>query len=322
MNERMEARPLATVCLPWSGSGEFLETVFRRQVRWLRGKGFGDLYIFGTAGEGYAVTDAVHARIAGVFWDEMREADGAAGTSPGGPVDGRGMRQLGVIGQSSAQIRGRIEAGLSIGFRDFQISFPGWGALKDGEVDRFFGDILGSYPEARFLHYNTGRSGRVLSGGEYARLAARHANLVATKSGGHTVASLVSLLTEAPELCHFVTELDYAAACLLGFPCGFLVSVSSIQPALCREFFDSGRRGDAAALRRMTSELFRIRARVLGTVSAEQGHMDGSFDKIYARLADPDFPLDLLSPYQGASQAAFDDFRTWLGEEAPGWAPS
>ena len=250
-------------------------------------------------------------------------ADGSSRDCAGGaPAVAAGMRQLGVIGQSTAQIRGRIEAGLKIGFRDFQVSFPGWGALNDREVDSFFHDILDSYPEARFLHYNTGRSGRVLSGGEYARLAARHPNLVATKSGGHTVASLMALMGGAPELCHFVTELDFAAACLLGYSCGLLVSVSSVHPARCREFFEAGRSGDAAALRRMTGELFGLRARVLGAVGDERGHMDGAFDKIYARLADPEFPLTMLSPYQGASPAAFGNFREWLAKNAPEWALS
>ncbi len=336
--KRIEPRRLATVCLPWSDRGEFLEAVFRNQVRCLRRGGFDNLYIFGTAGEGYAVTDAVYGKIAAVFFDEMRavgpeagsaavgaatgssKADGTAGTTACGPADG--LCQLGVIGLSVAQIRERIEAGLAIGFYDFQISFPSWGALTDQEIARFFRDILGQYPQARFLHYNTGRSGRVLTGGEYARLSAEYPNLVATKSGGHTVASLMSLLNGAPELCHFVTELDYAAACLFGGECGLLVSVSSIHPARCREFFDAGQRGNTEALRRMTRELYGIRARVLDSVAQEHGHMDGAFDKLYARLADPEFPLDMLSPYRGASPAVFEGFKTWLAKEAPDWALS
>lgn len=296
---------LATVCVPWSEAGEFLEPVFRRQVSLLRAAGLQNLYIFGTAGEGYAVTDQVFKEIATVFFDTMR--------------GGTGLCQLGVIGLSVAQIRARIEAGLEIGFRDFQVSLPSWGAVTDQELARFFRDVLGPYSQARFLHYNLGRTGRVLNGADYARLAAEHPNLVATKSGGHTVAALLALLEGTPELCHFVAELDYAAACLLGGACGLLVSISAVQPARSRDFFDAGQRGDGDALRRLTRELNRIRSQVIAVVAQERGHMDGAYDKLYARLADPEFPLGLLSPYQGASQAAFESFRRWLTQEARNW---
>ena len=304
--KRCKPCQLATVCVPWSEAGEFMEPVFRRQVRLLRAAGLENLYIFGTAGEGYAVTDPVFKEIATVFFEAMR--------------GGAGLCQLGVIGLSVAQIRARIETGLEIGFRDFQVSLPSWGAVTDQELARFFRDVLGPYPQARFLHYNLGRTGRVLTGADYTRLAAEHSNLVATKSGGHAVAALLALLEGSPDLCHFVTELDYAAACLLGYSCGLLVSISAVQPVRSREFFDAGQRGDCDALRRLTRELNRIRAQVIAVVAQERGHMDGAYDKLFARLADPEFPLGLLSPYQGASPAAFEAFRTWLIQDAPNWA--
>lgn len=297
---------LATVCVPWSEAGAFLEPVFRRQVRLLREAGLENLYIFGTAGEGYAVTDPVFKAVATVFFDAMR--------------DGAGLCQLGVIGMSVAQIRARIEMGLEIGFREFQISLPSWGAVTDPELARFFRDVLGSYPQARFLHYNLGRAGRVLTGADYTRLAAEHPNLVATKSGGHTVAALLALFEGSPELCHFLTELDYVAACLLGSACGLLVSVSAVCPARSRELFEVGQAGDSVALCRLMRDLHRLRAQVLALVAGEGGHMDGAYDKLYARLADPEFPLGLLSPYQGASPTAFEMLKTWLTQEAPaGW---
>lgn len=303
--KRFQPCQLATVCVPWNENGEFMEPVFRRQVALLRQAGLDNLYIFGTAGEGYAVTDPVFKEIATVFFDAMR--------------NGAGLCQLGVIGMSVAQIQARIEVGLEIGFRDFQISLPSWGAVTDLELARFFRDVLGPYPQARFLHYNLGRTGRVLTGADYTRLAAEHSNLVATKSGGHTVGALLALLEGSPELCHFVTELDYAAACLLGYPCGLLVSVSAVQPARSREFFAAGQCGDGDALRRLTRDLNRIRAQVIAVVAQERGHMDGAYDKLYARLADPEFPLGLLSPYLGASPAAFEAFRRWLAQQAPAW---
>ena len=49
---------LATACVPWDAQGRFLESIFRRQVRQLHAAGYENLYVFGTAGEGYAVTTA------------------------------------------------------------------------------------------------------------------------------------------------------------------------------------------------------------------------------------------------------------------------
>jgi hypothetical protein len=73
--KHIEPCRLATACLPWTESGDFLEEVFRREVRALRRSGFENLYIFGTAGEGYAVTDRQFDQIVGAFADEMRQGN-------------------------------------------------------------------------------------------------------------------------------------------------------------------------------------------------------------------------------------------------------
>lgn len=303
--KRIQPCQLATACLPWKKDLTFDEAIFRREVRLLRAAGLTNLYINGTAGEGYALTNAVFKKVAEVFFEEMR---------------GGGLCQLGVIGMSVAQIRERIDMGMEIGFRDFQVSLPCWGTVTDQELARFFKDVLDPYPQARFLHYNLIRSGRKLTGGDYARLAVAHPNLIATKSGGNTLAALLSLLGDSPQLCHFVTELDYAMACLLGGTCGHLVSISAIHPGRSREFFEAGQKGDHESLKRMTHDLKLILDKVIAVVAQDKGHMDGAYDKLFSRLADPEFPLDLLSPYQGASTAAFEALKTWLVKEMPQWA--
>jgi len=66
---------LGTVCLPWSSDGTLDEALFRRTIGNLVRNGLPDLYVFGTAGEGYAVTDSMFRRVALVFADAMREGD-------------------------------------------------------------------------------------------------------------------------------------------------------------------------------------------------------------------------------------------------------
>jgi hypothetical protein len=203
---------LGTCCLPWDEDGAFLENVFRAGVRTLVRGGLRDLYVFGTAGEGYAVTDALFDRVVRVFVEEATDL----GVPP----------MVGVISLSLPTVVERIERAANLGVRRFQLSLSSWGTLTDGEVAVFFRETCGRFPELRFLHYNLPRAGRLLSGRQYAELAAAHPNLVATKYGGADLRLIADLLSEAPRLRHFFTELGYAAGCALGEP-GLLVSFAS-----------------------------------------------------------------------------------------------
>jgi hypothetical protein len=49
-------------------------------------------------------------------------------------------------------------------------------------------------------------------------------------------------------------------------------------------------------------------------------HMDGGFDKMYARLEEPSFPLRLLPPYDGVPDEAFHRFQALLKEKYPRWS--
>src|ERR687887_2674004 len=99
---------LGTCCVPWCEDGILAEGIFRESIRYLIDRGIRDLYVFGTAGEGYAVSDAQFARIARVFADEA----GHVGVTP----------MLGVVSLSLPTIVERIELGLELGYREFQLS--------------------------------------------------------------------------------------------------------------------------------------------------------------------------------------------------------
>ncbi|MHB9107077.1 MAG: dihydrodipicolinate synthase family protein [Armatimonadota bacterium] len=299
---------LGTACVPWNDDYTLAEGIFRRQVRHLLSVGFENLYVFGTAGEGHAVTDAQFRQIAEIFFAEMRAS--------------AGLCQLGIIGLSVPQVKARIEVGLEIGYRTFQLSLPSWGALNDRELRTFFDEILGGYPQAQFLHYNISRGLRVLSGRELAAIAADHPNLVATKSGSQSIANDLGLMTFAPELCHFFTEQDYAFASRYG-ACGLLISISSIRPERTHELFAAGQRRDEEALTRLSRELYTI-LQALFACAASGQHMDGAYDKLYSKIADSDFPLRLLPPYQSSTDEEWRGFveklrsidPAWVGEEA------
>jgi len=302
---RMSPCILGTVCVPWTEAGALDEALFVRAIHHLINEGLSNLYIFGTAGEGYAVDTGRFRKVAEVFLREMEQ--------------GGKLAQVGVIGLSVAQVREHIDMAVEMGCRSFQMSFPSWGCVSDIEMHRFFDDILGAYPDCTFLHYNLLRSLRKISGEDYAAVIARHPNLVATKSSNNTPAQLLSLMRQAPELCHFTTEQDFALASGFGSP-GLLISTSSLQPARARRFFEAARAGDAQALREATLELNTLNGILIESMCSKP-HMDGAYDKLFLKAVFPEFPLRLLSPYEGAAEADFFLFMDKLRQTMPQWMP-
>jgi len=294
---------LATCCLPWTPRFELAEPIFRRAIRTAL-QGTRGLYLFGTAGEGYAVTDAQFGQAVEIFVEEMT----AGGAEP----------MVGLIDLSQARLLERLQRARALGVRLFQIVLPSWGALTDREVDRFFADVCDGAPDCRFLHYNLPRAKRLLTGADYARLAARHHNLVATKNTGDSLSLLRGLLHEAPQLTHFVSEQGYLYASQWG-ECGILASFVMNWPRLW-QLYEAGRHGDRTQLREIAGELEQLLATLFEAVPA--GRIDGTYDKLFEKLYDPEFPLRLLPPYEGASDAEFTRFAQLLTARLPQWVPA
>jgi dihydrodipicolinate synthase/N-acetylneuraminate lyase len=202
------------------------------------------------------------------------------------------------------------------GIELFQLSQPSWGALTDRELATFFAETCGRFPGLRFLHYNLPRARRVLTPDEYAVLAERHPNLAATKNAGADPPTLRALLDRAGALRHFVTEPGYAHGSLAG-PCGLLISVAVIDPALAREYFEAGHRRDAAAVRELGEELSGIADALHDALGGDR--IDGAYDKCFSRVHDPRFPLRLLPPYEGAGEDEYERFLAAVRERHPRW---
>lgn len=294
---------LATCCVPWNEDFTFAEEIFRRQVRHLISHGVHDLYIFGSAGEGYAVTDRQFDEITRVFLDETR-GDGV-------------QSMIGIISLSLHTVIERIERAMAMGARRFQLSLPSWGVLRDSELDVFFRETCGRFPDCEFLHYNLQRAGRIITGAEYGRLAEHHPNLVATKNSTTDERRLRSFLTEAPQLQHFITEGGFADAAMIG-ECGLLISVANTNLSLGRAYFEAGRRRDALVLEETRREASELITELLALAGSEV-HMDGAFDKLFCRVYDSDFPLRLLPPYASATEAISEEFDRLLKDKYPRW---
>jgi dihydrodipicolinate synthase/N-acetylneuraminate lyase len=256
------------------------------------------LYIFGTAGEGYAVSDTQFRRVAACF-------AGCAAAHQVRPM-------IGIISLSLTTIIERIEFGRGLGIREFQLSLPSWGALNDGEVDRFFSETCDQFPDCQFLHYNLARTKRVLTATDYLRLIDRHPNLVAVKTG-ISDPQIVAELIKVPRLRFYFTEFGYAAARKLGADCGLLISLSSVNPHLAREYVQGGDQRREELIPDLHSILV-----ALQKIAGDRFHMDGGYDKLLWSVHDPDFQLRMLPPYAGPEP---EDAATFRRSLPAGWLP-
>jgi len=289
--------------IPWDDKEQLLEEVFRREVRSVL-KHFNHLYIFGTAGEGYAVDTARFQQIVPIFYEETR---------------GDNIHPMvGVIGLSTANIVERLHFAYNVGFRVFQISLPAWGALNDTEVLTFFKDVCGAFPAAQFLHYNLPRTKRILDGPDYRRLIEAMPNLVATKNTGGGMGRAANLMQHAAELQHFFGEENFPHGCLYG-ECSMLSSFGPMAPRKTWALFEAGRKRQIEQLFGLQKEFHDMLYDVLGSVLSE-GRIDGAYDKMLVRLGGlEEMPLRLLSPYQCFTEEQYQACKRVLHEKYADW---
>jgi dihydrodipicolinate synthase/N-acetylneuraminate lyase len=305
VSKRFPACVLATVVVPWTEHFELDEDLFQHQIATFQAAGYRELYVFGTAGEGYAVTDRQFSQVVSAFAQGMK----AAGAEP----------MVGVISLSLGQMLERLECAHALGVRRFQISLPSWGALDESETRTFFDAVLGRFPDSAFLHYNLLRTKRLVTAPEYARIATDHPNLVATKNSTDAMARIRTLLDQAPMLQHFLNERGFLYGSLIG-ECGLLISVAATNLAMGRRYFEAGRARDVATLTLMERDIAGITAALQDSVS-ETERIDGAYDKVLWKLHDARFPLRLLPPYNGARDDAAERLLKVLRERYPEWAP-
>ncbi len=294
--------------IPWDDQEHMLHDVFRREVRMALEAGYRHLYVFGTAGEGYAVDTARFTEVVTVFHEETLGQGVYPDLHP----------MVGVITLSTANTVERVGIAHDAGFRIFQIALPCWGAVNDREMVSFFRDVCGAFPDSQFLHYNLPRAKRVLNGQDYRRLIDVAPNLVATKNTAGGLPRAFDLMTHAPELQHFFGEVNFPHGCMLG-ECSLLSSLWPMAPAKTKAYFEAGREGRLAELFQLQLDTYRMLTEVLSPLPPGE-RIDGAYDKMIQRLGGlEEMPLRLLSPYQcyteeqyQACKHIFDQrFREW-----------
>jgi dihydrodipicolinate synthase/N-acetylneuraminate lyase len=286
---------LAACVLPWKEDFRLDVPLFEEHIQGAIDGGFTSIYLMGTAGEGYALTDTQFKEAVGIF---ARMA-----VKPG--LD----PQVGVISLSMGQIIERFSWARDQGIKMFQISLPSWGMLDEAERMLFFKSVCGKFPDCRFLHYNLPRTKYIIRGAEYRKIMDEVPNLVATKNSTSDYARIADLMKHSGELQHFLLEGGYAFGCMLG-ECSLLCSYDALFPRTSWEFYEAGRKKDMATLQRLhvllnDIDLFDDLPRAM---------IDGSYDKALMWLRNPKFPTRMLPPYIGLSEADLASIRKRFNE--------
>ena len=300
---RYPSTVMVSIVCPWDDDERLDEANFRRATRHALASGFRHLYVFGTAGEGYAVDSARFRDVAVLLWDETASTDA--------------QPMVGVIGLSTANVVERLAIAHDLGFRAFQVSLPSWSPLNDAEVIDYFEAICGSFPDSAFMHYNTVKSGRLVSGSLYRQVVDRVPNLVATKTMTSDLGIVAGVVRDAPELMHFLTEQSIAYGGLFG-EVALLGTFAALAPAQSWALLDAVQQGRPAEAAEIGAWFERLNHTVFDPLMVDR-RVDGAYDKTIEKLSKgmAAFPLRMLSPYRTVSELEFEDTWTRLSEAFP-----
>lgn len=300
---RFPGSVMVSIVCPWDHRERLDDAMFRRAIRHALGAGFHQLYVFGTAGEGYAVDSDQFRHVVETFGDEL------AGTDAHWIV--------GVIGLSSATVLERIRAAHQLGARSFQISLPSWSTLNDTEVIAFFETVCGAFPDSTFMHYNTARVGRLVDGRLYGEIIPRVPNLVATKTMTGELAVVAGVVRDAPELMHFLGEQSIAYGALFG-EVALLGTFGALAPDQSWRLLHAAREGRHTEAAELGSWFERLSADLFAPLMLDR-RVDGAYDKTIQKLSRgmDDFPLRMLSPYRTVSDEEFAGAVGTLRERYP-----
>ncbi len=293
---------LATVCIPWTESFELDEKILRDEIQNLIKRGIHNIYLFGTAGEGYAVTDEQFEAIVRIFAEEMKGPDR--------------YPMVGLISLSFGTMLERLAKAYSYGIRDFQFSLPSWGVLTDSELNSFVHKLCDPYPDCRFLNYNLMRTKRVLGIRDYEKLAEEVPNFAGVKYSNPDIATIVDIAKSSCPLQFFLTEIAFGYASMVG-EFGYLISIGTSNIARAWEYYQAGVHQDKDKLLSLQQECCQLSKGLMKALGSNR--MDGAYDKVFSKLIDNRFPLRLLPPYEYASEEDFIRYRSFLEKEHPQW---
>lgn len=303
MEKRYPVMGLGAALIPWTEDFQVDEPLFRKTVRNMVNGGLKYIYTFGTAGEGFAVNDEEFSHITEIFIDELKDT----GVTP----------IIGCISLSASQMITRLQRAYDLGARDFQISFPSWGALTDTEVNVFFHQVCDQFPDCKFMHYNNGgRSKKLLKAKDYIRLAKEIPNLAAVKFMNDSLEDVINVVRADCPIQFVLSEYGYGFGCLFGECSMLFSSISSHFPTAWR-LFRAGQEKDLSTIVELEKEVA-ISQEILFETCATPV-INAAYDKLYAKATIPEFPMRLYPPYQTFSDEQVGHYFEQMRARLPQW---
>ena len=146
---------------------------------------------------------------------------------------------------------------MDLGLRTFQFALPGWGAAERQRAEHVLPRGRRADSRRRSSSTTTCSAPAAFSARRSTPVSPReYPNFVGAKNGTSNIVMLHDLLTQAPAIRQFYTELGYPQGCLVGEP-GYLMSLTTMNPWLGVRFFEAG------VARRPGDTLFGIQAESL-----------------------------------------------------------
>lgn len=313
MVKRFPPEAVSTVCIPWKEDFSFDADVFERLVQAEIDAGLKVIYLFGTAGEGYALSREQFCEITECFMKIM----GRASAKREGLIP-----MVGIIELSTSELCERIRLAMTYGVRYFQISFPSWGALTDEEVDLFFHQVCDQFPTCEFMHYNNGgRSKKLLRAKDYKRLADQIPNLAAVKFMNDSFQDIIDVIRADLPIQFILSEYGYGYGSMMG-ECGLLFSNVSMHYPTAWELYHLGQKQekDGHDVRR----IMEIEKEVAVTqeilfATCPRPVMNAAYDKVYFKRALDELSLRLYPPYCSISEEEYAAFVREMQNWLPNW---
>jgi len=295
----------AAMPTPWNDRGKFDAGVLDRNVERYAAIPMDGVYTTDSDGDFYAIELDEFKRVAGAFAKAMGRTGMAVAA--------------GVTWCNTQGIIDRMNVCLDNGICCFHVAYPFWMPLGPADVSRFWDDLSSAVPEARWVHYNTPRTGLLMKGKDYCRIAESHPEqFVGVKMGAVDVVGMAECIGGAPSLAYLATDYVTAYAMMLG-AAGVCSYWANALPHWTRRLMDLCLARKWEEARQMQNRLLEWETRHIAAWR-EAGHLHGIIGKARASLSGwleenrvsrpPYYPVD--DALFAKVKAEFDRF--WAGE--------
>lgn len=287
---------------PWTDDDCLDEGRLIAEIEAMAAEGLDGTYTGGTAGEFYAQDDAAFERITEISCRTAHQA--------GLPI------QIGCTGLSTRIVRSRIRVALRHEADAIQLALPFWLALSDAEVLEFFADVAAAAGKTPLVYYQTTRAKRRIDPPLLGELCRQTPTLIGMKDPGCDHQLLARLVTDAPDLAIFGTDVDLLERMRLGAR-GTYSSVAGLNARLMLAIHRHCAEGRFDQAEPLQDAVRRFMHEAVYPLARDEQLLDSALDRLQRALGGGDVGLRCQRPYRSGSAQQLAQLRDWCEREAP-----